>query len=77
MSFLKTKLSYVCVCPGLMCIKEMSDTTLCTTDMPFSIPSASGDEVHLGTKHSRITPENRAEYIKLSMAHRLVVSLIL
>ncbi|XP_012936715.1 E3 ubiquitin-protein ligase HERC2 [Aplysia californica] len=57
--------------PGLMCIKEMEDDALRSAEMPFSIPSATGQEVHLSHKYSRITPENRAEYVKLAMDHRL------
>uniref|UniRef100_A0A2C9K806 HECT-type E3 ubiquitin transferase n=1 Tax=Biomphalaria glabrata TaxID=6526 RepID=A0A2C9K806_BIOGL len=57
--------------PGLMCIKEMEDDALRSAEMPFSIPSATGQEVHLSHKYSRITPENRAEYVKLAMEHRL------
>jgi len=57
--------------PGLMCIKEMEDEALTQAEMPFSIPSATGQEVTLSHKHSRITPENRGEYIKMAMEHRL------
>ncbi|KAL5011340.1 hypothetical protein ScPMuIL_009891 [Solemya velum] len=56
--------------PGLMCIKEMDDEGLRTADMPFSVPSATGQEVHLGSKYSRITPDNKADYIRLAMNYR-------
>ncbi|KAL3879973.1 hypothetical protein ACJMK2_032247, partial [Sinanodonta woodiana] len=57
--------------PGLMCIKEMSNEDLCSADMPFSVPSATGEEVNLSSKYSRITPENRMEYIKVAINYRL------
>ncbi|ESO89418.1 hypothetical protein LOTGIDRAFT_218809 [Lottia gigantea] len=57
--------------PGLICIKGMDDESLKAADMPFSIPSASSQEVHLSSKYSRITPENKSEYIKLAMNYRL------
>ncbi|KAK3100706.1 hypothetical protein FSP39_024049, partial [Pinctada imbricata] len=57
--------------PGLMCIKEMSDEDLRSADMPFSVPSSSGQEVNLTSKYSKITPENKAEYIKIAMNYRL------
>ncbi|XP_059157195.1 E3 ubiquitin-protein ligase HERC2-like isoform X2 [Physella acuta] len=57
--------------PGLMCIKEMEDEALRGAEMPFSIPSATGQEAHLSHKYTRISPENRAEYVKLAMDYRL------
>uniref|UniRef100_A0A0B7BGT1 HECT-type E3 ubiquitin transferase n=2 Tax=Arion vulgaris TaxID=1028688 RepID=A0A0B7BGT1_9EUPU len=57
--------------PGLMCIREMDDEALRGAEMPFSIPSATGQEIHLSHKYTRITPENRVEYVKLAMDHRL------
>ncbi|XP_052077229.1 E3 ubiquitin-protein ligase HERC2-like isoform X2 [Mytilus californianus] len=57
--------------PGLMFIKEMDDASLRSAEMPFSIPSASGQEIHLSSKYSRIAPENKAEYIRLAMNYRL------
>ncbi|XP_052829652.1 E3 ubiquitin-protein ligase HERC2 isoform X3 [Octopus bimaculoides] len=56
--------------PGLMCIKEMLNADLRNADMPFSVPSASGQEMQLSMKY-RITPENRSEYIKSAMNYRL------
>ncbi|GAB1604494.1 E3 ubiquitin-protein ligase HERC2-like [Argonauta hians] len=56
--------------PGLMCIKEMLNTDLRNADMPFSVPSASGQEMQLSMKY-RITPENRSEYIKSAINYRL------
>lgn len=55
-----------------MFIKEMDDGSVQSAEMPFSIPSASGQEIHLSSKHSRITPENKAEYIRLAMNYRYV-----
>ncbi len=55
-----------------MCIKEMDEETLRTHEMPFSIPSATGQEVQLSSKYNRISLENRAEYIKLAMNYRWV-----
>lgn len=57
--------------PGLMCIKEMADEDLRNADMPFSVPSASGQEMQLSMKYNRIIPENRSEYIKSAMNYRL------
>ena len=53
-----------------MFIKEMDDASLRSAEMPFSIPSASGQEIHLSSKYSRISPENKAEYIRLAMNYR-------
>ncbi|GFS15828.1 E3 ubiquitin-protein ligase HERC2, partial [Elysia marginata] len=57
--------------PGLMCIKEMDAESLRSAEMPFSIPSATGHEVQLSHKYSRISPDNRLEYVKLAMDYRL------
>ncbi|XP_048243824.1 E3 ubiquitin-protein ligase HERC2-like isoform X1 [Haliotis rufescens] len=57
--------------PGLMCIKEMDGETLKINEMPFSIPSATGQEIQLSSKYARIMSDNRAEYIKLAMNYRL------
>ena len=39
--------------------------------MPFSTPSAAGNECHLSTcKYRRITPDNRGEYIRLALSYR-------
>ena len=57
---------------GLMCIKEMDAESLRSAEMPFSIPSATGHEVHLSHKYSRISPDNRLEYVKLAMDYRYV-----
>lgn len=61
-----------CISLGLMCIKEMEDEALHGAEMPFSIPSATGQEAHLSHKYTRISPENRAEYVKLAMDYRFL-----
>lgn len=58
-----------------MCIKEMDDLSLRSADMPFSVPSSAGQEVQLSSKYCRITPENKAEYIRLAMEYRWVCAL--
>ena len=55
---------------GLMCIKEMDEEELRAADMAFSVPSSTGQEIHLSNKYSRITPENKSEYIRLAMNYR-------
>ncbi|XP_052278368.1 E3 ubiquitin-protein ligase HERC2-like [Dreissena polymorpha] len=57
--------------PGLMCIKEMLEPDLIHADMPFSIPSSTGQEIHLSNNHNKITVTNRSEYIRLAMEYRL------
>ncbi len=56
--------------PGLMCIKDMTEDALTAADMPFSTPSAAGHEVQLASRYSRITPENRNEYVRLALNYR-------
>lgn len=50
----------------------MEDEALLAADMPFSVPSANGQEVHLSHRHTRITPDNRQEYIKMAINYRWV-----
>lgn len=57
--------------PGLIYIKDLTDDKLQTVEMPFSIPSSSGQEVQLSSKHSKITPTNKMEYIKQAINYRL------
>ncbi|XP_074649618.1 E3 ubiquitin-protein ligase HERC2-like [Tubulanus polymorphus] len=57
--------------PGLMCIKDMDDEALRSADMPFSTPSSAATEVQLSSKYTRITPENRHEYVRLALNYRL------
>ena len=56
--------------PGLMCIRDM-DETFEAMEMPFSTPSASGQEVQLHNKVKRITLDNREEYVRLALHYRL------
>jgi len=56
--------------PGLMCIKEMDVVELRRADMPFSVPSSTGQEVHLSSRYARITLDNRAEYIRAALNYR-------
>lgn len=55
-----------------MCIKEMDEVDLRRADMPFSVPSSSGQEIHLSNKYSKIMPENKSEYIRLALNYRWV-----
>ncbi|XP_063244096.1 E3 ubiquitin-protein ligase HERC2 isoform X2 [Bacillus rossius redtenbacheri] len=59
--------------PGLLCIRDMEpdDKVFQTLEMPFSTPSAFGNEVSLSTRYRRIMPENRLEYVKLALNYRL------
>ena len=59
--------------PGLLCIRDMSpdEKLFQTLEIAFSTPSASGAEMPLSTRHRRITPENRHEYIQLALSFRL------
>ncbi|XP_026277054.2 E3 ubiquitin-protein ligase HERC2 [Frankliniella occidentalis] len=59
--------------PGLLCIRDMSpdEKLFQTLEIAFSTPSASGVEMPLSTRHRRITPENRHEYIQLALNYRL------
>nr|CAD7577403.1 unnamed protein product [Timema californicum] len=59
--------------PGLLCIRDMEpdDKVFHTLEMPFSTPSAYGNDVPLSTRYRRIMPENRLEYVKLALNYRL------
>ncbi|KAJ1527956.1 hypothetical protein ONE63_007889 [Megalurothrips usitatus] len=59
--------------PGLLCIRDMSpdEKLFQTLEIAFSTPSASGVEMPLSSRHRRITPENRYEYIQLALNYRL------
>ena len=57
--------------PGLMCIRDMEREAFEAMEMPFSTPSASGQEVQLHNKVKRITLENREEYVRLALHYRL------
>ncbi|XP_072935158.1 probable E3 ubiquitin-protein ligase HERC2 [Epargyreus clarus] len=59
--------------PALLCIRDMTSTNkeLQNLDLPFSIPSAAGHEVPLSTRHKRVTPENKDDYVQLALQYRL------
>lgn len=57
--------------PGLMCIRDMEREAFEAMEMPFSTPSASGQEVQLHNKIKRITLDNREEYVRLALHYRL------
>lgn len=61
---------------GLMCIRDMEEEALRAADMPFSTPSSAGHEVQLSSKYSRITPENRAEYLRLALNYRYIMTIL-
>ena len=54
-----------------MCIKDMSEEALTAADMPFSTPSATGSEIQLNAKYSRITPNACNEYVPSALVYRL------
>ncbi|KAJ2946601.1 hypothetical protein O0L34_g12657 [Tuta absoluta] len=59
--------------PALLCIRDMTPTNkeLQNLELPFSIPSAAGHEVPLSTRHKRVTPDNKDEYVQLALHYRL------
>ena len=57
--------------PGLMCIRDMEREAFEAMEMPFSTPSASGQEVQLHNKIKSITLDNREEYARLALHYRL------
>ncbi|XP_075155337.1 E3 ubiquitin-protein ligase HERC2 [Haematobia irritans] len=58
---------------GLLCIRNMDDDpkVFSTLELPFSTSSAKGHEVPLSTRFTRITPQNRHEYVRLALNFRL------
>ncbi|XP_055844671.1 probable E3 ubiquitin-protein ligase HERC2 isoform X2 [Episyrphus balteatus] len=58
---------------GLLCVRNMEDDpkVFSTLELPFSTSSAKGHEVPLSTRYSRITPQNRHEYVRLALNFRL------
>ena len=69
LQFILTKFLFLL---GLIYIKDLTDDKL---EMPFSIPSSSGQEVQLSSKHSKITPANKLEYIKQAINYRYSIVL--
>lgn len=59
--------------PALLCIRDMTSNNkeLQNLELPFSIPSAAGHEVPLSTRHKRVTPQNKDEYVQLALHYRL------
>ncbi|XP_046392159.1 E3 ubiquitin-protein ligase HERC2-like [Ischnura elegans] len=55
--------------PGLTCIRDMDgdEAAFRSLAMPFSTPSSTGHEITLSTRHRRITPSHRHEYVKLAL----------
>lgn len=58
---------------GLLCIKNMDEDikVFNTLELPFSTSSAKGHEVPLSTRFTRITPQNRHQYVRLALNFRL------
>ena len=61
--------------PGLMYIRDMeaSASEVETMAMPFAVPSASGQDVPLSSRHSHITLDNRDEFVRLAINYRFVL----
>ena len=57
--------------PGLVFIRDMEREAFEAMEMPFSTPSASGQQVQLHNKIKRITLDNREEYVRLALHYRL------
>ncbi|XP_038616113.1 E3 ubiquitin-protein ligase HERC2 [Tachyglossus aculeatus] len=59
--------------PGLMYIRDNEATAeeFEAMSLPFTVPSASGQDIQLSSKHTHITLESRAEYVRLAMNYRL------
>ncbi|XP_037935505.1 probable E3 ubiquitin-protein ligase HERC2 [Teleopsis dalmanni] len=58
---------------GLLCIRNMDEDpkVLNALELPFATTSAKGHDVHLSTRYTRITPQNRHEYVRLALNFRL------
>ncbi|XP_053679051.1 probable E3 ubiquitin-protein ligase HERC2 [Anopheles nili] len=58
---------------GLLYIRDVESDpkVFASIELPFSTPSAKGHEVALSTKYTKITPENRNEYVKLALNYRI------
>uniref|UniRef100_A0A8C9RA53 E3 ubiquitin-protein ligase HERC2 n=1 Tax=Scleropages formosus TaxID=113540 RepID=A0A8C9RA53_SCLFO len=59
--------------PGLMYIRDNEATSeeFEAMTLPFTVPSASGQDIQLSSKYSHITLENRTEYVRLAINYRL------
>ncbi|XP_053688822.1 probable E3 ubiquitin-protein ligase HERC2 isoform X2 [Sabethes cyaneus] len=58
---------------GLLYIRDIEDDpkAFASMELPFSTPSAKGHEVPLSTRFTKITPDNRKEYVKLALHYRI------
>uniref|UniRef100_H3B372 HECT-type E3 ubiquitin transferase n=1 Tax=Latimeria chalumnae TaxID=7897 RepID=H3B372_LATCH len=59
--------------PGLMYIRDNEATAeeFEAMVLPFTVPSASGQDIQLSSKYTHIVQENRAEYVRLAINYRL------
>ncbi|XP_044768441.1 E3 ubiquitin-protein ligase HERC2-like, partial [Neomonachus schauinslandi] len=55
--------------PGLMYIRDNEATSeeFEAMSLPFTVPSASGQDIQLSSKYTHITLDNRAEYVRLAI----------
>ena len=53
-----------------MCIRDMEAEAFAQMEMPFSTPSATGEDIPLSSKHARISLENRNEYVRAALNYR-------
>lgn len=62
--------------PGLMYIRDNEATSeeFEAMSLPFTVPSASGQDIQLSSKHTHITLDNRAEYVRLAINYRCVLT---
>lgn len=60
--------------PGLMYIRDNEATSeeFEAMSLPFTVPSASGQDIQLSSKYTHITLDNRAEYVRLAINYRFV-----
>ena len=60
---------------GLMYIRDNEATSeeFEAMSLPFTVPSASGQDIQLSSKYTHITLDNRAEYVRLAINYRCVV----
>ncbi|XP_066141939.1 E3 ubiquitin-protein ligase HERC2 isoform X1 [Euwallacea fornicatus] len=59
--------------PGLLCIRDAGpdEPLFQNLEMPFTTPSSCGVDVPLSSKYTKITYENRLEYVRLALNFRL------
>merc|ERR1719427_1663632 len=57
--------------PKIMFIKRMEKSELSDLKAPFSVMSASGDEIKLSSTEEFLTPGNKEDYINLAVKYRL------